>query len=281
MKWDWNVRMFATTTAAFSTVSHELHRIRRGVLAPFFSKSSVQQLQPVVRSIVDKMISRLQALRGSGTNVNLIDLYACLTGDIISQYAFARSYNLLDSPDFAPHWNALWMGTGRNGHIVKQFGWLVPMMRRMPAWVVKLVAPDTLRIFNMQTVMNSVSCLSSQANSPKELFNQIIEIQTELKENRKMAGQKTIFSDVLMNEHIRPEEKTAPHLTGEAQSVVAAGTITTAHILSILTYHVIRDPTILERLQSELGTVMSEAQPSPKWQQLDQLPFLVRSYHSH
>lgn len=125
------------------------------------------------------------------------------------------------------------------------------------------------------------SCLFRQANSLKELFNQIIEIQTQLKENCKIAGQKTIFSDVLMNEQLRPEEKTAPHLTVEAQTLVAAGTTTTAHILSILTYYVIRDPTILERLQSELGTVMSDAQPAPKWQQLDQLPFLVRSYHSH
>lgn len=78
-----------------------------------------------------------------------------------------------------------------------------------------------------------------------------------------------------MNEQIRPEEKAVPHLANEADVLMGAGTTTTAHILSTLTYHVIRNPKILERLQSELGTVMSETQPSPTWQQLEQLPFLV------
>lgn len=120
---------------------------------------------------------------------------------------------------------------------------------------------------------------SYQANGLKDLFNQVIEIQKHLKENRTTTEKKTIFSDVLMNEQIRPEEKTVPHLTYEAHGLIGAGTSTTAHNLSILMYYVIRNPKILERLQSELGTVMSETQPSPKWQQLDRLPFLVRSDH--
>lgn len=124
--------MFASQSATFSTLSHELHRIRRGKLASFFSKSSVQQLEPTVQSVVEKLVSHLQAVRGSGTNVNVIDLYSCLTSDIISQYAFGRSYNLLDTPNFAPHWNVMWMETSLNSHLLKQFGWLEPVMRGMP-----------------------------------------------------------------------------------------------------------------------------------------------------
>lgn len=117
IKWDWSAKMFASQSASFSTPSHELHRIRLGSLALFFSKGSVQELEPVVQSVVDKMVSRLQALRGSGTNVNVIHLYSRLTGDIILQYAFASSYYFLDDPDFAPHWSEKWMRVSEQGHL--------------------------------------------------------------------------------------------------------------------------------------------------------------------
>ncbi|MCJ1465823.1 hypothetical protein MMC07_004442 [Pseudocyphellaria aurata] len=214
MKWDWAAKMFATKSATLSTISHELHRTRRGSLASFFSKSSVQQLEPVVQSVVKTLVLRLQALKGSGTNLNVLNLYSSLTGDIISQYAFGRSYNFLDTSDFAPHWSEAWLATSRNGHLLKQFGWLEPILRRMPAWMVKYVSKDTLLVINMQ----------------KNLFNQVVEVQTQLRENRKITGQKTIFTDVLLNEQIRPEEKTAAHLAVEANVLVGAGTTTTAHI---------------------------------------------------
>lgn len=161
MKWDWSARMFATKSATFSTLSHELHRTRRGSLASFFSKSSVQQLEPAVQSVVEKLVLRLQALKGSGTNLNVVNLYSCLTGDIISQYAFGRSYNLLDNSDFAPHWNEMWLATIRNGHLLKQFGCLEPILRRMPAWIVKYVANDTLQVINVQKVINLYILLTS------------------------------------------------------------------------------------------------------------------------
>lgn len=137
MKWDWSAKLFASQSAGFSTPGHELHRIRRGSLSSFFSTGSVKELEPVVQSVVDKMVLRLQALQGSGTNVNVIHLYSCLTGDIISQYAFANSYNFLDDPDFAPYWSEKWMRVSEQGHLLKQLGWLEPMMRCMPAWMVK------------------------------------------------------------------------------------------------------------------------------------------------
>lgn len=112
-----------------------------------------------MRSAIVKLGSRLEALRGSGTNVNVVDMYSCLTGDVISQYAFTRSYNLLDTPDFAPHWHALWMDNGRSGHLLKQFGWLVPMLRCLPTWMVDIVAPSALVTIHLQKVFLFVAFL--------------------------------------------------------------------------------------------------------------------------
>lgn len=88
--------------------------------------------------------------------MNLIDAYAALTGDIITQYAFAKPYGFMDSPDFTPQWHKAWMSVSENGHMFKQFAWLEPTMRSMPVWLVKILSPQTMTLLNMQ----DVSCRS-------------------------------------------------------------------------------------------------------------------------
>lgn len=152
MKYGWATKMFGMKTAFFATESHELHRIRRGVFAHYLSKATLLRLEPGIQSVIDKLVSRLEGLRGSGRNVNLLDVYASLTGDIIGQYAFAQPYGLLDDPDFSPYWHKLIMGVSPNGHILKQFGWMMPLMKAMPPWLVKIVQPQMMTLIEFQQV---------------------------------------------------------------------------------------------------------------------------------
>ncbi len=110
------------------------------------------------------------------------------------------------------------------------------------------------------------------------MYNQVIEIKNKIQNNQKPEGQTTILYDVLTNDRVRPEEKTVDHLAGEAHILVAAGTVTTAHILEVLTFHVVNNPDILEKLRAELATIMTETQPPPELRQLELLPYLVRAY---
>lgn len=78
--------------------------------------------------------------------------FETVPGDVISQYAFAQSYGLLDGPDFSPHWHQAMMDVSRNGHLLKQFGFLMPLMKAMPIWLVKLTSPGTMTLMEMQRV---------------------------------------------------------------------------------------------------------------------------------
>ena len=51
--------------------------------------------------------------------------------------------------------------------------------------------------------------------------------------------------------------------------------MTVAHTLTVITYHVLQDKKILGKLQEELRSVMPKAESKPKWNQLEQLPYLV------
>lgn len=152
MKYGWAMRMFGLRTAFFVTESHELHRIRRGIFAHYLSKATLYRLEPAIQSVMDKLISRFEELKGSGRNVNLLDVYGCLTGDVIGQYAFAKTYKLLDDPDFSPYWHRMLMGVSVNGHVLKQFGWMLPLTKALPDWLVKRIAPDMMTLLEFQRV---------------------------------------------------------------------------------------------------------------------------------
>lgn len=70
-KYEWFTKQFATPLVAFGTVDHNLHRIRRGAINPFFSKASVRRLQPVIQEKIKKLISRVDGFGESGEVLNV------------------------------------------------------------------------------------------------------------------------------------------------------------------------------------------------------------------
>ena len=107
------------------------------------------------------------------------------------------------------------------------------------------------------------------------LRDQVVAVKKDLEKGQKPAGQKSVFYDMITNDHVRPEEKTTDHLVLEAVTVISAGMNTTAQILSVITYHLLQDPSILHRLQEELASVMSHNGETPSWQTIEQLPYMV------
>ena len=152
MKYAWAMKMFGIRTGMLVTESHELHRIRRGIFAHFLSKTTLHRLEPGIQAVLDKLVSRLEALKGTGRNVNLKDVFACLTGDIIGQYAFARPYGFLDDPDFTPSWHKMLMDVSENSHLLKQFSWIMPLMMSLPDWLVKSSLPQMWALIEFQRV---------------------------------------------------------------------------------------------------------------------------------
>lgn len=84
----------------------------------------------------------------------------------------------------------------------------------------------------------------------------------------------TTFHEMLANEEMGPEEKTIRRLVDEAQTIVGAGTLTTANVLKTCTYHVLANPPILSRLKEELETAIPDPHTSLPLSKLEQLPYL-------
>jgi hypothetical protein len=84
-----------------------------------------------------------------------------LTIDIITEYCFGKSYGLLAKPDLGAEWPAMFAGIGQLSHLLKQFGWLHPVMDAMPEWFVAWTSPIVMPLINFQNVPYFLYDLSS------------------------------------------------------------------------------------------------------------------------
>ncbi|KAL9065034.1 MAG: hypothetical protein Q9161_008488 [Pseudevernia consocians] len=91
--------------SVFGTVPHDLHRFRRDALSPFFSKASVAKLDPLIQSKVRQLCSQMEKHAGSGKPVSISMAFSCMTTDVVTEFAFTRTYNFLDSESFEPNFH--------------------------------------------------------------------------------------------------------------------------------------------------------------------------------
>jgi cytochrome P450 len=84
----------------------------------------------------------------------------------------------------------------------------------------------------------------------------------------------TIFQEIVNEPSLPPDQKSDLRLMAEAQSLVGAGTLTTAHILSLTSYFIFANPQILESLLVELKTAMPDPTSSPDQKVFESLPYL-------
>jgi cytochrome P450 len=122
----------AAPGAAIVTVEHDLHRSRRAPLNPYFSKQSIQRLEPILQRTWKKVLECLVRNAKSGEPMRMQLLYAATTSDIISDYCFGQSYNNLDREDLKePYFTAFTEGV-RGYYLLSTFSWLPSLMRALP-----------------------------------------------------------------------------------------------------------------------------------------------------
>jgi len=79
----------------------------------------------------------------------------------------------------------------------------------------------------------------------------------------------------LLTSNIPESEKSTSRLQAEAMVILIAGTFTGAHILAMIVYHALSDPSIERRLREELKVTMSSYPTrTPRVADLEGIPYL-------
>ncbi|KAI4710113.1 hypothetical protein J4E89_005345 [Alternaria sp. Ai002NY15] len=244
--------------SSFDTIEHQHHRMRRSAVAPFFSKQKISGITDFISQKAQRLCDRLETeFAGSGRPAIMNNCFTAMTFDVITHYAFARSFEYMEDPNFeAPFTNAA-KELATTLHTMGHFPWLLSLLQALPQrWSVAM-NPAMGAIFGFHG----------------EIEDQIRAIKSGSNDAHKDVEHKTVFSE-LLDSDLPTEEKAVERLKHEGGSIVAGGVETTSTALSKATFYILENPAIATRLRAELGTVFPDPHVTPSLATLEALPYL-------
>ncbi|KAI1827693.1 benzoate 4-monooxygenase cytochrome P450 [Xylaria intraflava] len=244
------------------TMGHEIHRQRRAALNPFFSKRSIQQLEPMIVEKIDRLSSRLSQSSRKGDVVNLSYATAALTMDVISSYSFGTDIGNLKREDWGKEWLDAFRLVGQIRPVGRQFPWLLD--------ITTTISPKFVSMFYPR-----IGFVMRKLNEPIETLKEIEE-ERRLNPTDKdgmMTNKKTIFQDIF-DSNLPESEKSLPRLNAECAVILGAGTETTARTLSVTIFYLLENRSALARLREELVGVLPSVNSQVSLSQLEALPYL-------
>lgn len=79
--------------------------------------------------------------------------FTCFTNDVVSEYAFAKSYDhLKTSEDFHTDFHDAMVSISEVSHVLKQVPWAIALMQKVPPRVMKVLDPKILSFLTFQKV---------------------------------------------------------------------------------------------------------------------------------
>ncbi|TLD09930.1 hypothetical protein PgNI_05135, partial [Pyricularia grisea] len=250
------------TWSLLHTEDHDLHRIRRAALAPFFSRRAIVALQGLIIDKIERLCCRFSELHQSGEVVDITYAMAALTMDVISAYSLGIDTDCLGKPDWSPNWLDAFRQAGYIRPLARQFKWIINP-------ILMAISPDFIQRFDPATAE-----LSRTITYPLE------KIQASERERQAAGGEaaklstntRTVLQNLLESD-LPPEEKLPERLSCEVAGLLGAGTEGTARTLAITLFYIYDNPKLLKKLREELRTVMPKPDSHTSIEALENLPY--------
>ena len=239
--------------------THEAHKKRRVVLNKYFSKASITKFENMVHSIGQLLCDDLLSRAGTGEHIDVNDAYACLAMDVVSSYCFGEEKGLLDANDFSLSFRSTIHGGLEVMPVGREWPFILDLIQGMPDAIAQRLNPDFARfgryLLNIQ--------------------KQIVELVKAYKlgGTKALGNRKSILLDMLQSQATGQDDP-IKYLDNEAATILTAGSETVAWTLSVLTYHLLAQPQVLDKVEKELSNVVKNPCNLPKWSELEQLPYL-------
>ncbi|PYI35364.1 cytochrome P450 [Aspergillus indologenus CBS 114.80] len=260
-----SVHIFSAPGAMVSTVGHHTHRIRRRILTSFFSRRSIEGIEPTIQRSLQKFLNALRTAHSEDKVLDLIDRLQGLTGDLITQYAYGNSYELQEEENIGKGIVKVVQEGTDQIHLHRFFPVMGALLRLIPKWFMARVFPARARVYDLLEGVReqSLAALDSRSAAPGA-----------------GGGPKTTtMFHALTDPDVPPEERTLKRLEDEGLVLFAAGTETTATTLSVAIFHILNDPAVLSKLRTELKQIMPTPHHPVTWRQLEKLPYLTAVIH--
>ncbi|KAF9890911.1 hypothetical protein FE257_005487 [Aspergillus nanangensis] len=240
------------SVSGFSTVPHEVHRMRKGAVSKFFSRQQMLKLEGEVHEFAELVVTKM--LRSAGKEpFDVKEAFNCFTADIISQYAFGEPMGFIAQEGWEPNFTTWVKSFFRSAYMMRHNG-----LARKMAQVLPMLA---------DYMGEDIKAVMHQMNVTIPGY-----IQAALNE----PDNGRVFAEVVQSKALPESEKSLYRLSGEGFGFLLAGTETTAAILTVITYHLLAQPKIYTRLMQDMQGVDPAAL---KWTDLEKRSYLWAVIH--
>ncbi|CZR70208.1 related to cytochrome P450 CYP3/CYP5/CYP6/CYP9 subfamilies [Phialocephala subalpina] len=235
-RYEWMSGRFGANNMTFTTAKSDLHAIRRAPLNPMFSKRSIAKFEPVIRDKIELLCKGLEEARDTGSVVDLINAFSAFTSEIITEYCFGFGYGHLESKGFKENFHEPFK-----------------VIRSIPDWITVKMAPELRLVLDLKVkITNAING----------------EDKAQIK-----SSYPTIFHE-LLESNLPPQEKSVQRLADEAQLMIGAGLLTTSWILTVIFFHILSNPRVLNLLRAELKENFPDPNAKLVSIDLERLPYL-------
>ena len=122
------------------------------MLNPMFSRKMVLKLERVVQNKVNKLVKLMETGIRNRKPVDLHHAFRSVSVDVITDYAFDKSLDLLDSPDLGSNFFAMVRGVGPAMWILQQFEILQNLALKIPPWLAPILSEPLCHVGGLQMV---------------------------------------------------------------------------------------------------------------------------------
>jgi hypothetical protein len=155
-----DLRLFLAPYSIVSTPTHDLHRRRRNALNSFFSVANVRRLEPILKSYMQKMMTRIEESGKAEEVIQIHRMFKAAASDIITHYAFGDNMGYMDSPDYGEAFQESTEWFFYLTHIFGLVPWLVQYAQNAPVWLIRLCFPVLVPLRERQDVSDFVRTLA-------------------------------------------------------------------------------------------------------------------------
>ncbi|KAL7940118.1 benzoate 4-monooxygenase cytochrome P450 [Trichoderma barbatum] len=252
--------VFQAPGSFFTAADNREHSIRRAPVNPFFSRKGVLALEPVVQEKAKILLAKLrkeldQASKTPGGFVELHDLFSAISIDVASDYSFDDCYNTLEAEGYGRNFSDMVLGLLTSFWFFMQFDVLETVALSLPTWISSALSP-ALKDYNKLV---------------EGVRQNIKNVKTQTVSQREKPQRRSIFHELLSAD----PNRTVDDMTDIALSIVVAAAAATGNTLGILSYNVISNPFVYQRLRAELLEAYPEENQEMTWMALEKLPYLA------
>lgn len=259
-----HTQIFGTPLSLFGSELHEAHKARRSAINPFFSRSSVLRLEPVIKGKVQKMCDNVSESSKRGELVHLRQAFVAVTVDIVTEYSFAECAGTLDRPDFSPDWESMMNGVTEGVPLAKAIPGIVQVMQSLPSKFLRFINPLMGSFSEYQAIIRH------QVKHVRAEFAKYASHDVE----RPKLPHATIFH-TLLESPLPPYERSEERLTQEGIGLISAASETGSLVMVGTMFHVLSNPDLVTQLRQEINSIIPNPRVSADWRKLESLPLLT------